>query len=735
MGCSVSKPTKVSNRSPNSPSAAQMKISLQKSKEEKKLESEDSPCPSYKLITKGVQAIIYPSDLHAVVCLDKKAFPILASSLPTEDSIPSLAQLPILAASFYGKGRVIVISQIKFFDRASINYCNTKRFFQNVIGWVAGSYKFQEKMVCVGFDKEMQKSLISTLREIGCYIESGNLDKQINNAKIVLISSSFVIQSSQETRLINYLNSGGGVIVAYHELEGADNFIAINSFLIKTNLAFTPVIINENLTNPGNFTMAPNYTYLEHLTFPKLIESFGITLESNAIDTQYLDDLITVLRFHITVCSESQEGSLSQILEICWKYMNDHNYNKDGMICYDNIQPMLTALILDASYKIPLSKITFIPDSVFFPGETMNPQLMTGSIVLTVEPGQWISTGFWLPAGMVSDVNVEFSNPDDKKNHMHIQIGSHTEVLFIKPCPWKRWPSIVRCVDLKYQDDKIVSLFGGMIYIVSDEENVIENVSFTFTNVIRYPYNTFSNPSIWKETLFNNIPWGEIRADGIIFTLPSESMKAFPSFDDIFNTYSTIITEVKSFLACDNIPDYRVVFDCELTGEGPNCGYPVVFNLEATRQLLSSIKSPTVELFTLITFLSLDSLPEHTFDIEVETAIATLCSFVAMRKVYSNIDPYSFAANYSINLPTLFDELWTIHVDSSGDVISKALKRFQSPMFKPSPVSEDAWIDFVSELCRAGHKNFTTFLESVKPVPLNLSISLQPFPVFVPKVQ
>jgi hypothetical protein len=79
----------------------------------------------------------------------------------------------------------------------------------------------------------------------------------------------------------------------------------------------------------------------------------------------------------------------------------------------------------------------------------------------------------------------------------------------------------------------------------------------------------------------------------------------------------------------------------------------------------------------------------------------------------------------------MFNELWEIETNFPG-VISRTLEKFQSPDYPIAHVPEDMWIAFVRELCATGQRDFTKLLERTKPIPLNISLSLQGLPPYVP---
>ena len=124
-----------------------------------------------------------------------------------------------------------------------------------------------------------------------------------------------------------------------------------------------------------------------------------------------------------------------------------------------------------------------------------------------------------------------------------------------------------------------------------------------------------------------------------------------------------------------------------------------------------------------------ECIREECFDVTTETAIATVATAVIFQELYKEFDPFDFSG---LQLPTLFQELWEIHTNYSADLIPQTLEKFQNPDYPVLDVPEDMWIAFVREMCRLGKRDFTKLLERSRPIPLNISISLQGLPPYQP---
>jgi len=679
----------------------------------------------FDAILNGCHTIAAPSNMMPVVCLARESFPIITSFLHLEDSTPTDIQLPIIAASCVGNGRVICFSQVQFLTPKCLHVADTAKVMNNSIQWISEGQSSMTPIYAMGFDRSLQPIVQRSCQDLGFFVEAGSFRPSYSNYKALIIPSDIDLSDSKNfSDIIEYVTNGGGLAVFYNHSDMGSMAMPINKLLFKFNLAFTYCFLNEDLDSADNIGVPPSYNYVRDHNFIPLSMKFKATVRQNQVDTSALDDLVTTLRYYIMVCDEGHDDQLIDISESSWEFLRKTNYSTDQGICPELTHGIVAVLLIDLYTKLPLDHIHAIPEAKFLPGLTGDVTLGEFEIERDIQNETWISTGLWLPAGTIGTIESAEPLPD-----VHVQIGSHHESLVTKQAPWKRWPLTVSVSPLSETVTRVASPFGGIVYIAVNNmaQEIQKHVVLKFKNFCHHPTADYRDPSIWEATKDIQAPWGEIVANNVIFTLPSDTMRSIQDFSTIFKKFEIIVEELSKYMSYDVDRPYRFVFDIELPDEQPSCGYPLVFQLEDVSGILCEFHKPSNQLFTAVTLMAIVSIRENCFDDVTETAIATIATSVIFRKIFDGFDPFDFAGYM---LPTLFHELWEIHTNFDENLIPTTLKKFQDPSFQVSDVPDDMWISFVREMCRIGKRDFTKLLERSRPIPLNISISLQGLPVY-----
>jgi hypothetical protein len=285
---------------------------------------------------------------------------------------------------------------------------------------------------------------------------------------------------------------------------------------------------------------------------------------------------------------------------------------------------------------------------------------------------------------------------------------------------------------MEHKKETVGSPFGGIVYmtpIVTGAQPLKYN-RFVFNNFCRYPRYVHTNTEVWEETREIDVPWGEIDLGCLIFTLPSVEMRKIKDFTQLKIAYDRFIQTITKFLSYDPERPYRIVFDSELNGNSeedmePRVEYPATFLLEHIQPIVIDLSEPNPPLFQAIRALALLSIRFDCFDPLTEAALSAVAAGLALRNVFEDFDPFNAGLK---NLPSLFPQFWEIEAACPG-VFSKTLAIFQSADYIPMDAPDDMWVEFVRELCQCGQCNYTKLLEQAKPVPLNISVSLQGLPL------
>jgi hypothetical protein len=373
---------------------------------------------------------------------------------------------------------------------------------------------------------------------------------------------------------------------------------------------------------------------------------------------------------------------------------------------------------------LPPEKVRVVPEHAQFPGAATGDVKLTNSVV-TVDllPRTWVSTGLWLPAGVVGTVESDVPGPDD----LSIQIGSHEESLFRKAGPWRRWPTTVSQTRLGKGKVQIVSPFGGIIYIVVGQVDEGKTITLHFSQVYHHSIMDVERPAVWEATKSSTAPWAEVVSTHVVFTVPRGVMDSITDLAAIKRVYDAIIDAVSSYLSFEVKRPFRIVFDIDLPDDNPTCGYPFVFPVDMCEDLLVHLDAATFALLNAVMMIGILSIREGCFDTTAETVIGTIAAAVALERLFPSFNVEEVS---DIELPSPFHELWSIQKRVDPTLIPRAIAVLQDPAFTPPASQEVMWAEFVKELCRLGHRDFTPLLERSRPILLSDSFSEEDLSVY-----
>jgi hypothetical protein len=431
---------------------------------------------------------------------------------------------------------------------------------------------------------------------------------------------------------------------------------------------------------------------------------------------------VTSLRFYVTVCDDSHGDELEQVSDYCWDFLRRTEYSTPDGLCPELSHGLAALMLYELSLKLPPSKVAAFPEHATFPGETGESPPSPPELAVQMALDAWMPTGLWLPAGVVGAIDCDAPHPD-----VHVQIGSHHESLLEQPGPWRRWPLVITSRLLDAAHVEIASPFGGIVYLIAFAENEPAPFTMRLQGFVKYPRNEATDPAVWEETKDCEVPWGEIFAGGVIFTLPTVDLKKL-DVAVIDAKFNVIVGEIRKYIGEVPAQPFRIVFDVELppTASGR---YPLVFLQEDIDGILNRFGEPSPELFRAVMLMVAGAIREGSLDDQTGTAIAAVATGVIFQKLFSAFDPLDFEG---IPRPTLFNELWEIQ-KKDPKVIPATVGRTRDQSWPTWGVQDDMWIAFVRELCKIGKKDFTKLLERAWPIPLNISQSLQGLPAFVVK--
>jgi hypothetical protein len=669
-----------------------------------------SPFERFDMIVNGATQIIGPSHMMPIVCLSPDAFPVITSPIQVEDT-PSNVHLPIIAGSIKEHGRLMAFSQLQFLFDPAFKSPGTSAVMAGSFTWLAGG-PMQKSVVLAGFDKATTSLIQASLGQLSFVAYAVTLLADFSDYSVVVIPSDVDFEADAlAIRLYDYVCEGGGLAIFLRHKSEPRFPLPVNEFLIEFGLSFTVCLLNSNQRNPQAIPVPASFSFVRDCWFGAIINSFKETLDQSHVDATVLDELVTTLRYYIMVCDRSYVDCLVDIAHSAWDYLRRTHYATDGGFCPELEQGIVVVLLQELYTNMPIARSPPIAELSVFPGVTGPVQLEDVTLTLSVCPEGWVSTGLWLPANSGARLLIP-----QVYDHMSLQVGSHCESLLVQQGPWSRWPAITSTFELSKTEQEIGSVFGGILYVIWNPTVPADSKSVTVTlkQVCKHPRFLHTDGSLWQHTKDIQVPWGEIDLGKIIFTLPSNDMRRIHDCLDLKRRYDKMIAHIIWFTNYNPKFPYRIVFDIQLPDDGPASSYPSVLLLDDIDGVIFDVAKPNMALFKALSLIALISIQDYCFDVDLETAIASVAAAVTFKEVFPNFDPFQFPGMIT---PPLFAEFWTLHQQFNKDLFPSLIAVFQDSSYQVGDAPDDMWIAFVKEMSHIGKRNFAPLFSKVKPLP------------------
>jgi hypothetical protein len=420
----------------------------------------------------------------------------------------------------------------------------------------------------------------------------------------------------------------------------------------------------------------------------------------DSIELPLLDRAIATVRYYLSVMRRTNDEVISDLATAAFDALSKSSYVSDEGLCPDLLHGVLMVLVTELTQKLPAKYFVGQKYSQPFPGEVGAQERVADIVSLSLKIGGWHTTGFYLPAGELGHAKVASG---EMPPGAVIQIGSHLDNLVQKPGPWQRWPSVVLSFDFDTEELDFASPFGGVVYLVSPAGG---KVDLELSGVVKYP--VFAKGS-WNGTEGLAAPFAEIMSDYAILTLPVSILPPTDVIEAGCTFLDDLIDAAVHFTGDDSDTVYRVIFDMELATDSPVCGNPIVLTNEQLDAVFTA-REPSPDLFCLLMFIAILSLPVGGFSEDEETCIGAVAAGVAFRKKWPNATPMDYSPD---ELPEQTAALWDISCSPPGE---KAIPRsLQVVRSRPVPQGTTMWEVFIHTLGKINGISTERFGSRPKP--------------------
>ena len=641
-----------------------------------------------KSLLQGVAKIPKPPNIKTCVVISGDSFPIFTAPLYFPNGDETTISLPVIACSRHFKGRLILSCSFDLLLRCRPQNTDASVFLENIIRWVSGDRRGDVKIGTIGIDYDDVQAIRKNVEGFGFKVKTG--DDAATKSHCMIVTTSF-----KDVDIVrSCLDNGTGVILCYYDLQ--NNKINdsdrnhYDDLLLEAGIPFSRCELTAGNPTCDSMKCSTENSLLK-LNINHLISKLKKIISSDNINIGKLDSVITLLRMHCNAFDSRNSEHVSEIFKIITGFLFNIELENETDICPSIESKIVTILLSELLDKIPPSELAGIDLSDIFPGKTGNIILSTYKIEI-LPLNQWISTGVWLPPGIIA--NVDFDKP--LKSGCLIQIGSCAQSLVSssQSMEWKRWPVVTLTYQVNGTHAEVATPFGGIIYFIFEDAG--DSFEVTISNVCRYPLLSYTNESqtdeIWEQTKDVDVPFGEMELKNCVFSLPSAEIRK-QSVQKFAKRIDNMISLVFDFTALKESKQMRIVFDIEVPADyEPVDSYPIYINPDTYNKLV--VDEPSKELFIVLANAALFSLPESTFSPEGENILVLLSACAIMQKVYPSSKPMDYIEGVP---PNNFIDMWQAYITFDKLAITKAFARIRKLENNTILSENEIWEAFIQE--------------------------------------
>uniref|UniRef100_A0A3Q3XAR4 Peptidase M60 domain-containing protein n=1 Tax=Mola mola TaxID=94237 RepID=A0A3Q3XAR4_MOLML len=484
-------------------------------------------------------------------------FDLTGGSILSEILVHSPVAFPIattddgrafLAGTYYGRGRVIVISHEGFLSRQTLT-----TFWTNALRWLD-----QGRQGVVGV---VQHGPLSVLSKSGLKCEKTGFRDDLS----VFVCTAYSDDYSKEIQ--DFVAEGGGLLVgghawywAYtHSLENPMTDFSGNKVLNKLGLSLMGNMLGGGVYKAPESSQAIKNNYL----FRHLLHRFA----GHIINGDKLSE-------HEMECFQKLGNDLTNYLQM----------TANDWPSYTQVLSALTDILLKASMP-----------QVSRQKQTNN---TTAQSLRPVTWPRWISTGLYLSPGMKTNMTlpaqivntgwkIQISCQTDRLNHSELKRAAKV---------YQRFP--VTSVNMQ-----VWNLWGGLIYLLAPPKTQVQGVEVTVQQAVLAPYyksgesyKIFSMSAEWSVLRTAPSPWAELELDNIIFSVPSDFVRDLERPDEVAASWNDLMNAIADLAVIPHkfSRKERFVTDVQISHGWMHAGYPIMAH-KVSASTLVNIKQAKID--------------------------------------------------------------------------------------------------------------------------------------------
>jgi len=497
-------------------------------------------------------------------------------------------QLPVVAATRYGKGRVVAFGHGGFLGQDTMAKFDTGRMVVNAARWAAGDVA--EPTVGV-FRRE---GLVTALKERGLNAELVGLDELAGVDVLFLAPDSARLGDVPALRA--FVEGGKGLVTdalvwGWQQLNPGKSpsvDMATNQLLAPMGLVYVDGMLGR--TGEGAYIAGEIPSPLTNAS--KALDA--ALAHSAGTQTLGKDDLrlvSTVLARAAQVLPSDEAVLLPRIKAL----LADEKINvipspKAPITTNDVLARLVLTMQIRDANQLPADQVAAHPAAASFPGVVPDDApRVTRELSIDTSVPAWHSTGLYAAPGEL--VTVELP-AEAVKTGFKARIGS-THCRNWNHTSWARAPQVTREYPLKQVSTQTANAFGGLIYIIVPGDCKLGTIPVTVSNAVAAPYFELGKTSLaeWKNTIRNLPgPRAELASSKAILTVPAADVRELDNPAAVMRTWDRILDHCADLAARkthDRTRPERYVADVQLCAGYMHAGYPIMIPTSAAPDTLS----------------------------------------------------------------------------------------------------------------------------------------------------
>lgn len=479
-------------------------------------------------------------------------------------------QAPVVAATRYGKGRVLALGHNGYFSKGALAAGDTGRLMINGARWAGGK---QSPSVAV-IDSE---ELAVYLRGKGLRAKSTTVAKL--GVEDVLFASLHRAKPMDVEVVASRVDGGMGLVtlgIGWGWLQVNEGMTLKdyrpNQLCAPMGLVWTTGMTKKT-TKDGyaaggeispltNASWALTASLNRRKKTPKETAQIGASL-SLAFDSLPSDDAILMPKL------EQMLGERSDAVVPTLKKPVKNT---------DIVGQMLMARTNRAIIATPVEEIVAHPAGDEFPGAVpADAKTVTREVVVDTSVPRWHSTGLYAAPG--ARITVDLPKKTEERG-LSVRIGAHKDKLWGKDF-WSRYPEITRTFPLNRPSTLAANAFGGPVYIEVPKNSKLGKVTVTIAGAVEAPHYVHGATDLkeWRDTIRHYpAPWAEIESNKVIHTVHSSVVHDLDDPKALMDTWDEIMDACADLAAKPRKRESpeRYVCDYQISAGYLHAGYPIM---------------------------------------------------------------------------------------------------------------------------------------------------------------